>query len=249
MNVPFPVMIATMPSSNGTSPAAPTLDDYKLTPFSTSTTSHNFATSGLDVAGLRTLVLIGNNSATATLSSFTGDGGGSADTSAGIKLYDTNPRLHLREMTVVDTLDTNWVLTLANGARPVIMALSIADLVTLTAPDIEAGAGASLPAHSSRLVTGGPHNLLVIQACVILGAHVTNPPTAPSGYTLVGQAASLTNDPTGSAVTLGVAQKTFAVADLTWTSGEATVPAATWGGLADIGTQLWRTSTIIGIAS
>lgn len=228
---------------------APTLDDFKLTPFSTSTTVHNFATSDLDVAGLRTFAIIGNNGSTATFTSFTGDGGGTADTSASVKAYETNPRFRLREMTVVDTLDTNWVLTLANGARPVIMALSIADLVTLTAPDIENGAGAALPAHSSRLVTGGPHNLLVIQACVVAGAHVTNPPTAPTGYTLVGQTASLTDDPTGSAVTLAVAQRTYAVADLTWTSGEATVPAATWGGLADIGTQLWRTLTMIGIAS
>lgn len=227
-------------------PAAPVLEDFKLTPFSTSDTTHTFATSGLDVSGFRTLVFIGNNGASATFTSFLGD---TDDTSAAIKDVDVNPRTRLREMTVVSTLDTNWVLTLALGARPVIMAMSISDLVTLTTPDIETGAGAALPAHSSRLVTGGPHNLLVIQACVIAGAHVTNPPTVPSGYTLVGQTASLSDNPTGSAVTMGVAQKTYAVGDLTWTSGEATVPAATWGGLADIGTQNWRTSTIIGIAS
>lgn len=248
MNVPFPLLVATLQAVAIPPPAAPILEDYKQTPFSTSTSVHNFATSGLDVTGFRTLVLIGNNGATASFSSFTGDGA-SADTSASIKLYDTNPRVHLREMTINDTLDTNWVLTLAASARPVIVALSISDLITLTTPDIEIGAGASLPSHSSRLVTGGPHNLLVIQTCVIAGAHVTNPPTVPSGYTLVAQAASLSDNPTGSAVTMGVAQKTYAVADLTWTSGEATVPAATWGGLADIGTQLWRTSTIIGIAS
>ena len=49
------------------------------------------------------------------------------------------------------------------------------------------------------------------------------------------------NDPTNvSSVTLIVCQRTFASGDLTWTGDEATIPAATFTGLADIGTQPWN---------
>lgn len=227
---------------------APTLDDSKILGFSSSSTTHNFATSGFTVDGKRILALIGNNGASATFVSFAGDGS-PADTSASVVEYDTNPRFRVREVTVNDTLDTNWVLTVNIGARPVISTLAIGNLDTLLSYTPEAGVGSSAPTASLRAVTGGPHNLLVIQAVLISGAHVSNPPTVPSGYTIVdASTASLTNDPTGLAVTMCVAQKTYAVDDLTWVAGEADVPAVTWGGLGDMdGSNSWRTTTLIGI--
>lgn len=225
--------------------AAPTIDDSKIAGFTSSTSVHNFPTSGLTVSGKRILAIFGNNGAAADLSSFTGDGT-PADTSTEIKAYSTGPHFHVREVTVNDTLDTNWVLTLDASGRPVISTLALGSLDTVLSYTIEAGTGPTLPSHLLRNVTGGPYNLLVIHACLVQGAHVANPPLVPTGFTLVEPStASLSNNPTGSAVTLAIAQKTYAVADLPWSGGAVNVPAASWTGLANIGTEPWRTATLI----
>jgi hypothetical protein len=68
----------------------------------------------------------------------------------------------------------------------------------------------------------------------IRGAHVTNPPSAPSGYTLLGNASSSANSPSATTQsTISVAYKAQAVA--------GTVDAASWGGLGNIGSQPWET--------
>jgi hypothetical protein len=199
------------------------------------------------VTGFRPIAIFGNNGADSSLESLVGDGD-PQDTSSLIITYDTNNRFHAREVEVNGLLDTNWVLTLGAGARPVITAQSISGLGSIIAPAIEPGIFPTFPTHSAASITGGRCNFLVLRAVIIRGSQVANPPVAPTGHTLIHQAASRTDLPADTvSVTVAVAQRTYSAGDLEWTAGEATVPSAVWGGLADAETnvQPWRTMTLL----
>ena len=75
---------------------------------------------------------------------------------------------------------------------------------------------------------------LIIAVATIRGAHVTNAPSAPSGYTLLGNAFTSGNNPSGTG------QSTISVAYKAQPTAGA-VPAASWGGLSNIGSQPWET--------
>ena len=218
--------------------AAPTVDNSLIQGFATSSGTHDFATAGLTVAGLAPIVFITSNGSTSTLVSFSGS---VDDTSSPIGgTDDASPRLIARTVNVVGALDPTWTYVQAASSRPVICAVAI-DGLESTAFSMNPGAGSDLPTHPGMVIEGGPKNVLVLAAAAIRGSHVTNPPTAPAGWTEVRRLASLSNNPTNTtSATLIVVRRTYAIADLSWTDGDATLPALTFGGLTDIGTQPWR---------
>ena len=227
---------------------APVLEDAIGDAFSTGATAHSLATSGLTVATFRPFVFSGWLADSATFTSLLGS---SDDTSAAVALYDTNPRINLREMTVVGGLDANWTLTVGASTRAAMVAVSLSGIGSIPTPATNNGAGAALPSCAAFGVTGGPKSLLVIDAAMIRGAHVTNPPTVPATYTLVDsvRATGSDNPSSTSHGTLIVGQKSYLHSDLAWTGDAATIPAATFGGLADIGTVPWRTIRFVVLAA
>jgi hypothetical protein len=225
-------------------PDAPTLASSLIEGFSASTTVHDVSTTGLTVAGLDVYSLISTSASGASITSYAG----ADDTSVAVGGVDTNPRLLLRKVTVVSALDAVWTLTLGASSRPVVCSFSIDGLGTLLTLATKTGAGPTLPNHDTFVLTGGPYNVLVVDAMNIQGVHTVNPPIVPTGgHTSVRLSYSdATNNPTSAfRTTLAVARRTYMTSDLVWEAGEATIPAATWGGLADIGTQTWRTMRMV----
>jgi hypothetical protein len=126
---------------------------------------------------------------------------------------------------------TRWDLS---GSRAIVLALlSITGgHSTLDASGTNFGTGGALPSVPAITTTGSSR--LIIAVATIRGAHVSNPPSAPSGYTLLGNAATSTNNPSvATQSTISVAYKVQAAA--------GTVAAASWGGLSNIGSQPWET--------
>jgi hypothetical protein len=211
--------------------------------FATSNTAFGYSTAPLTIGGGRAFVIAGNSN-TAGLTGIAG----SDDTSSAVGAETgAAPKTYIREMTIVSTLDATWTISYDGTVRIAAIGLVVTGIASIPTIGTNSGAGASLPSHSSFAVTGGPRNVLVVDAMTILGAHVTNPPVAPSGHTLldvVGPAG--TNAPTdNNRPTVAAAQRTYAAGDLSWTGGNATIPAATWQGLADIGTQAWSTVRLV----
>ena len=224
--------------------AAPVIADSDIQGFGGASADNDFDTSNLDVTGADILAFLGWNGSSAGFTSFSGL---TDDTSSSIDEVDTQPRFFLRDVAVVGSKDATWRMATSSGTRPVIGCMSVTGLDSVQVSSFEAGSGSALPSHSSMVATGGPKNIMVLRAFVIFGAHETNPATVPAGHTLVMQEPATANDPSSTArVTVGVASREYGVGDLSWDgSGEATIPAATWGGLDDIGTQNWRTVTVI----
>lgn len=222
---------------------APTVASSLIQGFSASGSVHSVSTTGLTVAGLDVYALVSTNGSTATITSLQG----ADDTSAAVGGVDSNPRLLLRKITVVSDLDATWTLTLGASSRPVVCSFSIDGLGTLLTLATKNGNGPTLPNHDTFALTGGPYNLTVLDAVNLFGVHSVNPPTIPVGHTLVRLGySSGTNNPTSTAnTTLMLARRTYTTDDLVWEAGAATIPAATWGGLADIGTQSWRTMRMV----
>jgi hypothetical protein len=126
---------------------------------------------------------------------------------------------------------TRWDLS---GSRAIVLALLsiIGGHSTLDASGTNFGTGSVLPSVPTITTTGS--NRLIIAVATIRGAHVTNPPRAPSGYTLLGNAFTGTNNPSSSTLsTISVAYKGQPTV--------GTVAAASWGGLSNIGSQPWET--------
>ena len=126
---------------------------------------------------------------------------------------------------------TRWDLS---GSRAIVLALLsiIGGHSTLDASSTNFGTGGALPSVPAITITGP--NRLIIAVATIRGAHVSNPPSAPSGYTLVGNAFTGSNGPNSNTQsTISVAHKAQPTA--------GTVAAASWGGLSNIGTQPWET--------
>lgn len=95
---------------------------------------------------------------------------------------------------------------------------------------VASGAGGTV---TSAAFTVDAPNCLIITALNVRGGHVSSPPTAPAGYTLLGSVQhNSANSPTGTSVnTLAVAWKTQAAA--------GAVATATWGGMTSLGTSNW----------
>ena len=240
----YPGAVALMDAGTATPLAdAPSLASSLIEGFNDPVSSHSVTTTGLTVAGLDVYSLISTNGSSATVT----DLAGADDTSVAVGGVDSQPRLLLRKMTVVSALDATWTLTLGASSRPVVSLFSIDDLGTLLTLATKEGAGPTLPNHDAFPLTGGPYNLLVLDAVNLFGEHTVNPPTIPAGHTLVRLGfSSGTDNPTATArTTLMVARRTYTTSDLVWAGGEATIPAANWGGLADIGTQSWRTMRMV----
>lgn len=126
---------------------------------------------------------------------------------------------------------TRWDLS---GSRAIVLALLsiIGGDSALDASGTNFGTGGALPSVPA-ITTTGPSRLIIAVA-TIRGAHVTNPPSAPSGYTLLGNAFTGTNGPNSTTQsTISVAYKAQPTAGM--------VAAASWGGLSNIGSQPWET--------
>lgn len=168
---------------------------------------------------------------------------GSTDDTASLVASETTsqPLLYLHNWTVVGgALDANLDYTFSGTTRNVAGIWTTRGVTARTAVGVTGNNAAPLTGPTF-LVTGGPRNVLAMQLFAVRGAHVSNPPLAPSGYTLISQAASAANSPADSSrSTVALAYRVYAAGDLSWSSGEATVPAATWLGLSDYTSQVWR---------
>lgn len=220
-------------------PTAPIIENADMQPFATGATSFDYTTSPLTIGSNRVFIVAGTSN-TPTLSSLAGS---VDDTSSAIFSETTTPKIYCREMTVVSTLDTLWTLTMTGSARASMLGVVISGIDTIPTAASKTGTGGTMPNSNSFGVTGGPRGVLVLEILSILGAHVTNPPDPPTGYAIVDVVGPAgTNAPTdNNRPTLAVASRTYQAEDLSWTGDAATIPAATWQGLEDIGTQAWST--------
>jgi hypothetical protein len=195
---------------------------------------HNVTTSGFGwVAGDLVLAFTGI-SGTVTLSSVAGLTDDAYTQLAAVLPGAHDHRQYLHSCTVnggAFDATTRWDLS---GSRPIVLALlSIMDgHSTLDASATNFGTGGALPS-AAAITTTGPSRLIIAVA-TIRGAHVTNPPSAPSGYTLLGNAFTSSNNSNGTGQsTISVAYKAAPDA--------GTVAAASWGGLSNINSQPWET--------
>jgi hypothetical protein len=195
---------------------------------------HSVTTSGFGwVAGDLVLAFTGI-SGTITLSSLAGLTGDTYTQLAAVLPGAHDHRQYLHRGTVnggAFDSTTRWDLS---GSRPIVLALLsiIGGDSTLDASATSLGTGGALPS-APAITTTGPSRLIIAVA-TIRGAHVTNPPSAPSGYTLLGNAFTAANNPNGTGQsTISVAYKAQPTA--------GTVAAASWAGLSNIGSQPWET--------
>jgi hypothetical protein len=195
---------------------------------------HNVTTSGFGwVVGDLVLAFTGISGVT-TLSSLAGLTNDTYTQLAAVLPGAHDHRQYLHKGTVnggaFDTT-TRWDL---NGSRAIVLALLsiMGGDSTLDASAPNFGTGGALPS-APAITTTGPSRLIIAVA-TIRGAHVTNPPSAPSGYTLLGNGFTSANNPSGPA------QSTISVAYKAQPTAGA-VPAASWGGLSNIGSQPWET--------
>jgi hypothetical protein len=195
---------------------------------------HNVTTSGFGWVADDLVLAFTGISGTTTLSSVAGLTNDSYTQLVSVLPGAHDHRQYLHRGTVnsgaFDTT-TRWDLS---GSRAMVLALLsiIGGHSTLDASATNFGTGGALPS-APAITTTGPSRLIIAVA-TIRGAHVTNPPSAPSGYTLLGNAFTSANNPSGTA------QSTISVAYKGQPAAGA-VPAASWGGLSNIGSQPWET--------
>lgn len=223
--------------TGGNTNPAPVLESAKNQEFTTSGAVHNFDPSQITIGAHRVFTIAGTSDSP-TLSTWAGS---TDDTSSELFTRLGSVDLYGYEWTVVSTLDTNWVLTMSGSVRAGILGLVVSGISTIPTPAEGSGTGPDLPSHASFALPDGPRNALVIDAVAIEGAHVDEAPTASSGSTLIDVVvATGTDDPTDtSRVTLAAAQRTY--------SQVTEIPAATWGGLADVaaGVNPWTVARLV----
>lgn len=219
---------------------APTLADIDILADGTGGTSRSFSTAGLTwVAGqmVDTIISIGS---TPTRSAAAG---ATDDVATLVQSSLRTPKLYLDSWTINGgALDATFNFTISGaGSRSVVAGLVYSGATGRS--EVTKADGNAAPITSpSFTVAGGPRNILVIRAMDLLGAHVTNKPTAPTSHTLAATpVASTSNAPDlSSRSTLSVAYQVLAAGGLTWPGGIATVPAATWPTPADYVAQDWN---------
>lgn len=216
---------------------APIITSSDMQTFADSNNTSTYSTAPLTVSSNRVFMITANSNS-ATLS---GIAGADDTSSAVVSNTSTAPKIYVREMSIVSTLDATWTITYSGSCRDAALGLVVSGMTSVLSPAGISGSGPTLPNHPVLAVTGGPRNVLVVDIMAIRGSHATNPPDPPSGYTLVDVVGAVgTNNPTdNNRPTLAVAQKTYAHTDLSWTGGSANIPTATWQGLENIGTIVW----------
>lgn len=190
---------------------------------------HDFSTSGLSwETGQRVLSVAGTVS-TGTVT----PAGVTNDTASLIEdILITGARHYIHEITVNGgSLDATVRYDLDTSRHLRATLITVADVSTIVASPGDTGSSEGAPISPAFTVTG-TKNRLLIATVHVRGGHDANPPLAPSGYTLLTQAATGTNESSTIQCTSAVAYK-VALAS----SGE--MAAATWQGLDDIGTQPW----------
>lgn len=130
-------------------------------------------------------------------------------------------------------VDANWNVDLSATARAVLAALLFSGAVGVTAYGKANGTGGPYTAPAI-VVPAGPRNVLAVQMISLQGSHVTNPATAPSGWSLLFSTAATTNNPTLDS------RSTLAIATRTYNGVAGTIAATAWGGLADATLEPWR---------
>lgn len=218
--------------------AAPTIADIISSgQANTSADPQGISTTGLSWTSGQTLISIIGTVGGAAVSSIAGNTDDGPGSSLGSSLNTT--RMYMHEISVDGgSLDTTISADLSASSRICAFLLTLSsDLDAITTPTGAIGTGPTLPNSASFSVTGTKNRLLVA-AIVVRGAHITNPPTAPSGYTLVG---GITNPVfcNGTDNPTQTTSCTLAIATMAAPASSGTIPQADWGGLADIGTQVW----------
>lgn len=239
----FEFLLAGAPASAAAPPDAPTLAGTIIDTFSGSPADpQNLGTSGL-AAGEMIVSMFGWSSNLA-LSSVSG----SDDTSTSLEPRESNDGpLDERIINVAGAgLDDPIVYNFDGSTRRAVGVLAAVDgadtaVAATRAQDANAGA----PISPSVVITGGPRNLLVLRTVNSRGGSNIGDPVAPTGHNLERQGSNGAGSTSTSLNTAGMASITYAVDDLTWVSGEATVPAATWQGMGSIDTQPWQAGTIV----
>ena len=161
--------------------------------------------------------------------------GDSDDVDGVITNGGTTPKLYLRSWTVNGgAVDANLVFTLSGSSRAVMQAIVYSGATGRSAAAVTSSTGTALLSPAIT-ITGGPRNVLAMTALNILGAHVTNPPDPPSGYTLVGTSLASTSD--NPALT---SRSTMAVAYKVVNDATTSVAAAQWLGAEDYTSQAWN---------
>lgn len=220
-------------------PAAPTVVDSDSVGITPGVDPVVFPTSGLSwSAGLYSIFVISMDTS-ATISAVAGD---TDDTSSLLDSHNNGSTKLFNYAMIVNggAIDANWGVDLSASARAALAGvLFSSDVVGATAHAKANGTGGPYTAPAIS-VTGGPRNVLAVYLISVQGSHVTNPPVAPSGATLVLTRAATTNNPTlDDRSTLAIAYRSVAHSDLTWTGDAATIAATAWTGLSDAGSEPW----------
>jgi endo-1,4-beta-xylanase len=152
-----------------------------------------------------------------------------------------NSRLYIDEMVINGVgLDANFVYGQSTSRRSTAALLAFSETA---GPDADASNFAKTSSSGASGVPAAPGftaqaaGCLVVAVANAIGSHVTNPPAAPAGYTLVGQVSSETSNAPSNTTYNTIA---VAVRNTLTTAGEL-VAAATFTGWSDIGIQLWST--------
>lgn len=196
----------------------------------TSAASHSIDLTGLSTGSGDSYALVGGTGAASAFSSFSGD---TDDTSSEVVTRADDPRASLRSLTINSAFDTAWTATWGGSTRAAVAAFVVSGASSIETDTATGVLSGGLPAHPSYALTGGPHNVLVLDMIVVEGAHVSVPPTAPSGENLeVVETTGASNLPDDEF------RATAAVASMTL-EGVTSVPAKTWGGMASLDRDWW----------
>lgn len=219
-------------------PDAPTLVDAINNSASWSSGSNDpqiLATSGLDwTAGQRIISTFSCAGGTDVV----GVSGSTNDTGAELASVTANVcSLYMHEITVNGgALDASISFDLNENRPAVAFLLTVSDDTdTITTPAENSGSGFTQPS-SAAFAVSGTKNRLLVAVVAVRGGHDANPPIAPTGYTMISVAPHRSSTTETSTV-----HTTQAIAVKEALGSSGTIPAATWQGLADIGTQPWST--------
>lgn len=226
--------------------AAPTVLDGIIFSSKAAVSPRTCSTTGLSWSAGQPLITIYGTVAGTDVSSFAGDGN---DTFSSLGATTNTPTLALHQATVNGSLDANFVYTLTASSSACGFFIVLSSASTIVTPVLNTGAAnVSLP-QCSAVSISGVKNRLALAIAHVRGAHVTNPPTAPSGYALV-TAGGFTNPDDSNGGVNGAAstiRSTIAIAQATFNNSNTSIAAADWGGLSDAVTnsQPWSTAHIV----
>jgi hypothetical protein len=155
------------------------------------------------------------------------------------EIAQTGSRLWLHQINLVSGLDANIVYDLSGGFRSVGYGIAISGTAGLDA-------NASNPAKNRGVSVGAPvaasftidvSQALILAFAMSTGAHLTNLPAPPSGYTIIGTVlmTGSANNPTNTALVTGI------LCRRTTAGAAGSIASATFTGWTDIGANQWGT--------